>query len=62
VTIVSNATLRQQTVMQTTLGRVDDFLTTTDPPTPAIVVIGRIADWRPLLDWYKDGLRDNPIG
>jgi uroporphyrin-III C-methyltransferase len=62
VTIVSNATLRQQTVMQTTLGHVDDFLQTAEPPTPAIVVVGRISDWRPLLDWYTDRLRNNPLG
>jgi uroporphyrin-III C-methyltransferase len=62
VTIVSNATLRHQTTLQTTLAGVDKFLNDNEPATPAIVVVGSIADWRPVLDWYKDTLRDNPIG
>jgi uroporphyrin-III C-methyltransferase len=62
VTIVSNATMPHQTVLQTTLAGVDEFLKSNEPATPAIVVVGRIADWRPVLDWYKDGIRDNAIG
>ncbi len=62
VTIVSNATMPHQSVLETTLGQTDAFLKSNEPPTPAIVVVGRISDWRPLLDWYKDGLRNNAIG
>ena len=51
-----------QTVLTTTLGGVDGFLAREEPPTPAIVVLGHIADWRPLLDWYRGDLKDNPIG
>ena len=36
--------------------------TANEPPTPAIVVVGRAADWRSLLDWYKGPLRENPVG
>jgi uroporphyrin-III C-methyltransferase len=62
VTVVSNATMPHQSILATTLGEVDRFLTDNDPPTPAIVVVGHIADWRPLLGWYEGRLRDNPIG
>ena len=62
LTIVSNATLPRQSVLQTTLGGVTAFLAAHDPPTPAIVVCGRIADWRPLLDWYQGDLKANRIG
>ena len=62
VTIISNATLPSQQVLSTTLAEVDGFLAAQQPPTPAIVVLGHIADWRPLLDWYQGDLRGNPIG
>jgi uroporphyrin-III C-methyltransferase len=62
VTIVSNATLRDQTVLETTLSGVPTFLERITPPTPAIVVVGRIAQWRSVLDWYHGALRESPIG
>ena len=62
ITIVSNATMPQQSVHETSLGDVSGFLRENAPPTPAIVVVGRIAEWRAMLDWYKDALRENPIG
>jgi len=62
VTIVSNATMPHQTVLETTIGTVDQFLATHAPATPAIVVVGRISEWRPVLDWYAGKLKENPIG
>ena len=62
VTILSNASMPHQEVATTTLGHVGEFVAANDPPTPAIVVVGHAADWRDLLDWYRDGLRENPIG
>jgi uroporphyrin-III C-methyltransferase len=62
VTIVSNASMPQQQVAATTLAGASDFVANTEPPTPAIVVVGHAADWRTLLDWYKGPLRENPIG
>jgi uroporphyrin-III C-methyltransferase len=62
VTIVSNATLPQQTVTQTTLRDVKTFLARNELVTPAIVVLGQVAEWRSMLDWYQGGLRENPIG
>jgi uroporphyrin-III C-methyltransferase len=62
LTIVSNATMPDQTVLETTLGAVDEFLSANTPATPAIVVVGRISEWRPILDWYDGGLKENPIG
>jgi hypothetical protein len=44
------------------LREVKAFLAANDVPTPAIVVLGQVAEWRSVLDWYRDGLRENPIG
>ena len=62
VVFVSNATLPQQTVLTTTLADIDGFLAATTPVTPAIVVVGKVERWRDILDWYREGLRENPIG
>ena len=62
VTIVSNASMPHQEVAATTLGGASHFVANNEPPTPAIVVVGRAADWRTLLDWYKGPLRENPVG
>jgi uroporphyrin-III C-methyltransferase len=62
VTIISNATLPQQSVAQTRLQDVKTFLAENDVATPAIVVLGQIAEWRAVLDWYQGGLRENLIG
>ncbi|TMJ37526.1 MAG: uroporphyrinogen-III C-methyltransferase [Alphaproteobacteria bacterium] len=62
VTIISNATLPQQSVAQTTLGEAKAFLDHDEFATPAIVVLGRIVEWRSILDWYRGPLRENPIG
>ena len=62
VSIISNASMPHQQVAETTLAAAGDYVRHNDPPTPAIVVVGRAADWRRVLDWYKNGLRDNPIG
>jgi uroporphyrin-III C-methyltransferase len=62
LTIIANATMPSQKVLETTIGGVDAFLAATDPPTPAIVVVGRIAQWRQVLDWYRGALAENPIG
>ena len=59
---VSNATLPGQRVAETTLGEAGAFLAAETPPTPAIVVAGRVAAWRDILDWYKDNLRENAVG
>jgi uroporphyrin-III C-methyltransferase len=62
VIIVSNATMPIQTLHETTLAGVPRFLDETEPPTPAIVVVGRIGEWRSVLDWYKGTLRESTIG
>lgn len=62
VTIVSNASMPHQEVAATTLGGAAHYVANNEPPTPAIVVVGRAADWRTLLDWYKGPLRENPVG
>lgn len=62
VTIISNASLPQQTVLSTTLENAGAFVKTNEPITPAIVVVGHASDWREILDWYQPALRENPIG
>jgi uroporphyrin-III C-methyltransferase len=62
VMIVSNATLPRQEVHQTTLGGMSEYLASFSPPTPAIVVVGRLSGWRETLDWYGKALRENKIG
>jgi uroporphyrin-III C-methyltransferase len=62
LTIVSNATLPHQRVLETRLGEVEDFLRRNTPDTPAIVVAGRVEHWRSILDWYDDTARKSPIG
>lgn len=62
VTIVSNATLPDQSVAHTTLREVKTFLAQNEIATPAIVVLGQVAEWRSVLDWYQGALRENPIG
>lgn len=62
VTILSNASMPHQQVAATTLGEAGAFVEAKDPPTPAIVVVGRAADWRQLLDWYGPAQRESPIG
>jgi uroporphyrin-III C-methyltransferase len=62
VTIVSNATLPLQETVETTLGSVEVFLENHSPPTPAIVVVGRVGEWRALLDWYRGRLLENTVG
>lgn len=62
VTIVSNATLPSQEVCETTLATVAAWLETHAPPTPAMVVVGKVGQWRALLDWYKGALLENEVG
>ena len=62
VSIISNASLPQQQVAETTLGQAGAYVATREQPTPAIVVVGHASDWRPLLDWYKLDLKANQIG
>jgi siroheme synthase len=62
VTIISNASLPQQTVTSTTLKQAGAFVAENTPPTPAIVVVGHASDWRDMLDWYSPALRENSIG
>ena len=61
LTIVSNATLPHQSVLETRLGEIEAFLRRNQPPTPAIVVAGRVEHWRSVLDWYDLAARKSPI-
>ena len=62
VSIISNASLPNQIVAETTLSQAGEFVILNKPPTPAIVVVGHASDWRSMLDWYAPALRTNTIG
>lgn len=62
VAIVSHASLPGQRVAETSLGEIVELDTTATLPTPAVVVVGRVTAFRELLDWYRDALRENPLG
>lgn len=57
--VVSNGTLPDQTVVETTLGAAGGLA---DLPTPAIVVLGSVSAYRAVLDWYAPDLRENDLG
>ncbi len=62
VAVISNASLRHQSVHTTTLGKVSDNPDITKLPTPALVVVGKVVDFHGDLDWYVKALRENPLG
>lgn len=51
VAVVTNATLPQQTVLESRLGRVVDEVQAANLEPPAIICIGRVALMRQTLDW-----------
>lgn len=60
VTVVCNASMPEQVVVDGTLGEVERI----EPRlvTPAIVVVGAVGDLREHLDWYLGPLRENRLG
>jgi uroporphyrin-III C-methyltransferase len=62
VAILSNASLPQQSVMETTLGALTDPEVSQDLPTPAIVVVGEVVRFRGEIEWYGPALRSSAMG
>ena len=62
VAIVSNATLPNQSVIDTHLGEVTALIAEQPVPTPAIVVVGPVSQFRDRLDWYQPVLRESGFG
>lgn len=58
--ILSNTTLPEQSVAVTTLGEAGAFVEREDVPTPAIVVVGQVVNYREILNWYDPS--ENRIG
>jgi len=58
--VVCHASLPNQEVHETTLGQIDHLPTSI--PTPAIIVLGPVSQYRDVLDWYAGGLRENGFG
>ena len=59
LTIVSHIAGPTQSVLETTLGKAAELR---DVPTPAIVVLGPVAQYRDQLDWYVDEVRRYVFG
>lgn len=59
VTIVSNAATPAQSVLETTLAAAGGL---SDIPTPAIVVLGPVGQYRASLDWYVGQVRGHVFG
>lgn len=59
--IVSNAALPEQSVITATLADAET-LASRDLPTPAIIVLGPVSDYRDVLDWYDGSLKENRLG
>lgn len=62
VAIVSNAARPEQSVITATLGDAPELSQRTDIPTPAIIVLGPVSDYRATLDWYQSAERENHFG
>lgn len=62
VAIVSNAALPDQTVLETSLADAGALADSGTVPTPAIIVIGPVGQYREVLDWYSDELRGHDLG
>ncbi|WEJ32563.1 uroporphyrinogen-III C-methyltransferase [Devosia sp. SD17-2] len=59
LTIVSHAANPGQSVLETTLGAAGALA---DIPTPAIIVLGAVANYRQSLDWYVEEVRKHVFG
>ena len=62
VAVVSNATLRQQSVIECRLDEIATRAASEQIPTPAVVVIGPVSQFRDRLDWYAPVLRESGFG
>jgi len=60
--VVSNAAMPEQKVVETTLGDVGALAERGELPTPAIVVVGPVSQFRSVLDWYRDNLTGHEFG
>lgn len=60
--IVSHAALPSQTVVEATLVEAEALSKRGDIPTPALIVLGPVSQYRDILDWYAPALRENPFG
>nr|WP_245944871.1 uroporphyrinogen-III C-methyltransferase [Pelagibacterium lacus] len=61
VAIISHAASPAQSVIETRLADIGQLILA-DIPTPAIVVLGPVSNYRAALDWYRGALRENSLG
>jgi len=62
VVVISNATLRDQSIYETTLCDIASDGQIAKLPTPALVVVGPAIAFRDKLDWFAGPMRENAIG
>lgn len=62
VAIVSNASLPDQQVLTTQLDEAAMFAEDREIPTPAIIVLGPVSDYRAILDWRGDPKSETIFG
>lgn len=55
LSIVSNATLPEQSVVQCRLGEVEGLLAEKSIATPAVVVVGPVNGYQEVIDWFCPG-------
>lgn len=60
VAVVADATLHNQTVMESTLGTIVEDLANSGPKPPAIICVGRSVLMRQVLDWQGMSNGDAP--
>lgn len=60
--IVARAAGPEQTVLETTLGEAGALVEVGHLPTPAIIVLGPVSQYRQQLDWYVGARRENGFG
>ncbi|MCF6327966.1 MAG: uroporphyrinogen-III C-methyltransferase [Devosiaceae bacterium] len=51
--IVSNASLPEQTIVESSLGGVEKLLEENEIATPAIVIVGPVNSYRKTIDWFS---------
>lgn len=60
--IVSNASLPEQQVLTTQLGDAASFAAERELPTPAVIVLGPVSDYRAILNWREDDMSGASFG
>lgn len=61
VAVVCNATTEQQEILETTLGRASEEVTSAGLAPPAVIVVGDVVKLRHTLDWFGSASAGAPV-